>query len=216
VSIDYYKIKLSGAIQTLTNQQMLNECQAGDTTICGFIARDATGKLISITSTFDNLARITTSGFDFEASYRFNLGSGKLDLRVLGNYLKDYIVDTGTTRINYAGDILTFGIPKWGWDFGAAYRAGGSSFLVDARRLGNAKYSIASASQIENNDVAGVWYLGAGIEQKIGVKEGEFTVYARVDNLLDEKPPLFFPAANAGGNFDRIGRYFKFGVRIKM
>lgn len=36
--------------------------------------------------------------------------------------------------------------------------------------------------------------------------------YARIDNMFDEKLPLFFPTANC----DRIGRYFKVGARIKM
>ena len=216
ISLDYYKIKLGGAIQTLTNQQVLNECQGGNTTLCNFIVRDSTDKLISITSTYANLAKITTSGFDLEASYRVNLGASTLDLRVLGNYLKEYVVDTGTTRVDYAGDILTYGIPKWGWDFGATWRNGGTTVNADLRRLGAGKYSIASASTIENNDIKGMWYVGLGVEQTVATGSRELTVYARVDNLLGQKPPLFFPAANAGGNYDRIGRYFKVGARIKM
>jgi outer membrane receptor protein involved in Fe transport len=216
VSLDYYDIKLGDAIQTLTSQQTLNECQAGDTTICNFVARDGAGNLVSVTNVYANLAKITTRGFDLEASYHVKLGRGALDLRVLGNYLKNYIVDLGTSRIDYAGDILTYGIPKWGWDFGVTYRIDGSSLDVDVNRIGAGTYSIASAATIQNNDVSGVWYVGLGAQQAIKTASGELIVYARVENVGDTKPPLFFPTANAGGNYDRIGRYLKFGARIKM
>ena len=216
VSLDYYDIKVADAVQTLTNQQTLNECQNGNTTICNFVSRDPAGNLISVTNVYANLAKITTRGFDLEASYRVKVGTGQLDLHVLGNYLKNYILDLGTSKVDYAGDILTYGIPKWGWDFGATYRIAGTSIDVNVNRIGGGKYSIASAATIQNNDVKGAWYVGLGAQQTIKTKSGDLTIYARADNVLDEKPPLFFPAANAGGNYDRIGRYFKVGARIKM
>lgn len=216
VSLDYYDIKLSDAIQTLSNQQSLNECEAGNTTICSFISRSPTGTLISVTNVYANLARITTRGFDLEASYHLPVGPGTLDLRVLGNYLKNYIIDVGTSKIDYAGDVLTYGIPKWGWDFGVNYKIGATSLDLNVNRIGAAKYSIASAASIENNDIAGAWYVGLGAQQTVGTSAGELTLYVRADNILGEKPPLFFPTANRGGNYDRIGRYFKVGARIKI
>jgi outer membrane receptor protein involved in Fe transport len=216
VSLDYYDIKLADAIQTLSIQQTLNACEGGDTTLCNFVSRGPSGNLISVTNVYANLARITTRGFDMEASYRRQIGPGTLDLRVLGNYLKNFIVDLGSSKVDYAGDISTYGIPKWSWDFGTSYRVDGTSFDVDVNRIGAGKYSIANAATIQNNDVGGVWYLGVGAQQAIKTRSGELTIYARIDNLLNEKPPLFFPTANAGGNYDRIGRYMKVGARMKM
>jgi outer membrane receptor protein involved in Fe transport len=216
VSLDYYDIKLADAIQTLSIQQTLNACEGGDTTFCNFVSRGPSGNLISVTNVYANLARITTRGFDMEASYRRQIGPGTLDLRVLGNYLKNFIVDLGNSKVDYAGDISTYGIPKWSWDFGTSYRVDGTSFDVDVNRIGAGKYSIANAATIQNNDVGGVWYLGVGAQQAIKTRSGELTIYARIDNLLNEKPPLFFPTANAGGNYDRIGRYMKVGARMKM
>lgn len=216
IAFDYYDIKLSDAIQTLSNQQTLNECEGGNTTICNFVSRNSAGTLISVTNVYANLAKITTRGFDLEASYHMNAGPGALDLRVLGNYLKNYVVDLGTSKIDYAGDISTYGIPKWTWDFGVNYKIAGTSVDLDVNRLGAGKYSIANAALIQNNDVPGVWYVGLGVQQAIKSDNRELTVYARIDNMFDEKPPLFFPTANAGGNYDRIGRYFKVGARIKM
>jgi outer membrane receptor protein involved in Fe transport len=216
VSLDYYDIKVSNAIQTLTSQQTLNECQAGNAVICSFISRDSAGNLISVTNPYANLATITTRGFDLEASYNARVGPGALELRVLGNYLKNYIIDQGTSKIDYAGDISTYGIPKWGWDFSANYKVGKTSLDFGANRIGSGKYSIASADTIQNNDVSGIWYFALGVQQRVTAGTSEFTLYARVDNMFDAKPPLFFPTANAGGNYDRIGRYFKVGARVKM
>ena len=215
VSLDYYNINLAKAIQTLTPQQTLDQCHAGNATICGFITRSATGAITSITAPYGNLATITTSGFDLETSYRFDIGSaGKLDLRALANYIKGYAIDLGTGKVNYVGDILSFNIPRLGWDIGATYRNGGTSVSVNGTGLGPAKYSMASAALIQNNDIPGVWYLGAGVEQRIKASWGEWTLYLRADNILDKRAPLFFPTQ--GGSYDRIGPYVKLGARLTM
>jgi len=214
VSLDYYNIKIANAIQTLSVQQTLNECQAGNTQICSFITRDANGALTSVTTPYANIATITTRGFDLEASYRFDLGRGSLELRALGNYLKNYIIDTGTSRIDFAGDLSVYSIPKWGWDLGATYRNRGTSVNVDARRIGSGKYSGASDALIQNNNISGLWYFDAGVEQGIKTSHGELSLYVRAENIFDQKPPVLFPVA--GGNYDRVGPYIKVGARIKM
>jgi outer membrane receptor protein involved in Fe transport len=216
VSLDYYDIDLTSAVQTLTNQQTLNECQAGNATICNFVKRDAAGNLISVTNVFANLAEITTRGFDLEASYHTKMGPGALDLRVLGNYLQNYIVNTGSSKVDYAGDILTYGIPKWGWDISSMYHVGRTVIDFDANYIGAGKYSIASAALIQNNTVDPLWYFGLGIQQTLNVNGGNMDIYVRADNLLDQKPPVQLPTANFGGNYDRIGRYIKLGIRFKM
>jgi outer membrane receptor protein involved in Fe transport len=214
VSFDYYRIKITNSIQTLSVQQTLNECQAGNVTICSFITRDANGVLTSVTTPYANIAKNTTSGFDLETSYQFDVGSGTVDLRALGNYLREYVIDLGTSKIDYAGDISVYSIPKWGWDFGATYRNGGTSLNVDARYVGSGKYSVASAALIENNKIPSVWYFDAGAEQKFKTSYGELTLYIRGENIFDQKPPKLFPVA--GGNYDRVGPYVKVGARIKI
>jgi outer membrane receptor protein involved in Fe transport len=213
ISLDYYDIKVKGAVQTLSAQQTLNECQAGNTTICNFVERNTAGSLVSVTTVFANLANIRTSGFDLETSYHVALGEDAIDLRVMTNYLRHYTVDTGTTKIDYAGDILTYGLPKWSWDFGAAYRHRDTYFNVDAQHTSKSTYSVAALSQIQNNVVEGRWYFNAGVQQTVKSGMGALTLYMRVDNLFDEKPPVLLPAPNFGGNYDRIGRYFKMGAR---
>lgn len=213
LSLDYYRINLSKAIQTLTPQQTLDQCQAGNTAICGFIVRDAAGTIKSITAPYANLATITTSGLDLETSYRFDVGAtGKLDVRALVNYMKEYAIDLGTGKVNYAGDILNYNVPKLGWDVGAKYRFGNTTVSVNATGLGAAKYSVASAALIENNAIPGVWYLGAGVEQRIKTESGVWTLYLRADNILDKKPPMAYPTQ--GGSYDRIGPYVKLGARF--
>jgi outer membrane receptor protein involved in Fe transport len=215
LSLDYYSINLTKAIQTLNAQQTVDQCQAGNASICGFITRDASGALTSIVAPYANLATITTNGLDLESSYRFDLGAaGKLDVRGLANYVKEYAVDLGTGKVNYAGDVLSYNIPKLGWDLGARYRHGDTTVSANASGLGPAKYSIASASLIQNNSLPGAWYLGAGIEQRIKSDRGEWTIYLRADNILNKKPPMAFPTQ--AGSYDRIGTYFKLGARFSM
>ncbi len=215
LSLDYYRINLARAIQTLSAQQTLDQCQAGNATICGFVNRDASGAIKGITAPYANLATITTSGLDLETSYRFDLHSaGKLDLRALVNYIKEYSVNLGTGKVDYAGDVLTYNIPKLGWDIGTKYSIAATTVSVNATGLGRSKYSVASAALIQNNALPGVWYLGAGVEQRVKRGLAEWTFYVRADNILDKKPPVAFPTQ--GGSYDRIGPYVKFGARLSM
>ena len=119
-SADYYKIRLNGAIASFPAQQILDNCyaetQAGAAgTFCGMASLTGTGaatEINSVTVQLLNLASIRTNGVDFEASYRFGLGSSRITTRLFGTYVAHLITDDGLgTPVSYnaAGVIQTKG-----------------------------------------------------------------------------------------------------------
>ncbi|SLJ91255.1 TonB-dependent receptor plug domain-containing protein [Novosphingobium mathurense] len=221
LSVDYFDIKIDGAISQLALQPILNGCQAGDQNLCGFITRDATGKPVSVTSSYFNFQQIRTNGIDIEAAYRADLrrlgiaSGGTLTLRGLANRLGKYDIGNAGVITNALGDINVFTLPRWTLDLSALYERGGTTLGMDASYLGSGNYQNSLIGQLQNNHIEGVWYLNLSAEQEIGWGEGRtFTLYGRIDNLLNREPPFGF--GGGGGNYDRYGRFFKVGVRVRM
>ncbi len=147
LSVDYFHIELKDVIGTLTSQNIINTCFAGNQDVCSLITFAADGKTFtSIAIKQINLARYTFSGIDFEASYGLALGNGRVTLQVNATKAIDVIIDDGLNGpINYAGSIDggavgTYGLsrPKWNGTSMpptvAAASASGRSCAIPARR----------------------------------------------------------------------------------
>ena len=86
-SVDYYNIKMTGAIASLTAQTLVDQCyQQAIATACGVHLDHAAGAASSrpgcrspaSRSSRSTSSSIKTSGIDFEASYRRAIGPGNL------------------------------------------------------------------------------------------------------------------------------------------
>jgi iron complex outermembrane receptor protein len=97
-SVDWYNIVLNGGISSLSAQQVVNFCYAGLTQYCGaFNFAPPAGTTAYVNAQVFNLASIKTSGFDIEASYRFDLPSvpGHFDLRGLATNTHKFVTNQG-------------------------------------------------------------------------------------------------------------------------
>lgn len=119
-SVDFYDIDISGAIASFPAQQILDNCfaetQAGSPgAFCDYVSRTGTGagtEINSVSVQLLNLASLRTRGVDFEATYRFNVGPGRIVSRLYGTYVADLISDDGlgvAPTFNAAGVIQTRG-----------------------------------------------------------------------------------------------------------
>jgi iron complex outermembrane recepter protein len=120
IAVDYYNIKIDGAISTFAPQQLMDGCAsevaAGSAGFnCSFLTRSGTGSstvISEIRTQLLNIAAIKTSGVDFTVSYRFPLGSGEMSARLNGNYTAHLIADDGRGQartFNAAGLITSIG-----------------------------------------------------------------------------------------------------------
>lgn len=107
VSVDYFDIEVTDAIDTIPAQAALDGCIAGGagaSTFCGLIQRDTAGTLwltndapggglAGISEQNANIASLRTSGFDINVTYNFDLADVGLD-------------NFGSMSFDYAGTIL--------------------------------------------------------------------------------------------------------------
>lgn len=215
LSVDYFDIRIKGAIATLSGQDIVTRCANGNTALCNQIVRE-NGLITTVYATFVNLAEYKTRGVDFEASYAFRLSSiaasapGSIRIRALATYVPSLTTDDGISKIQYVGDVgneVPFGTPKWKGAASITYDDKVLSADARLRYVGGGVFN--HLLDIENNKIGSRTYLDLGARVRIE----ELTLFANVNNVFDRGPPL---TTTGQIHYDEIGRYFSAGAKIKF
>lgn len=228
-SVDYFRIDLEGAIDSLSAQTIVNFCFQGRDT-CGFIVQDPANpaRILIRTQPF-NFQRRLVRGFDFEASYRtplnrfFANAEGNLVLRGVATHYVENIVDTGiagtavldSTGVN-GGQATT---PSWIYRFSLSYDSPRGSITATARGVSSGLYvangiecgagacpagrTAAEASAFptyDNNHVSGTFYVDLNTTIRFGEQGGRNgEFFINVTNLFDADP-LLLPETGLAAN----------------
>ncbi len=236
LSVDYYTIKLSGVVSTLSPDQIVRFCFEGNQTFCGGFVLDSPtqgGNFINVQPF--NLASWKTSGFDIEASYRWQrpLGlPGNFTVRALGTHVQEFLVRAGiagVATVDNAG-ANNGATPDWKWLAIQTYDTDTFSLLVQERWFSDGNFgnqyvecqsgcpvSTGNNPTISRNFMPGAFYVDVGGSYKVtrGL-EG----YFKVDNLFNVDP-VPAPQTNTGLDvnpalYDTIGRTYRIGVRLNF
>ena len=164
-SFDWYSIDIHGAIASISAENELAYCFAGQTQFCSLIHRNSAGVLTQIFSVPTNTASETTSGLDIEAGYTHDLWDGNIDLRALANYTDETTIVQNGTRVDNAGSLSAStvgggGQPKFKSTLTATYRWDAFSGTVQTRLIGAAHLVNGwTSATVANNDVpwVGIW-----------------------------------------------------------
>jgi iron complex outermembrane receptor protein len=217
VSLDYYDLKISDAITSLTAAQVLQACEnaGGSGASCANIERplpfsDRTPANFptSIFAGFINAAELQTKGIDIEAAYSVPVSSGSLGFRALANRLIRYASQNSTTdpvvsQAGYFDYTLATGTiqPKWRGSISANYKSdSGLGLFLQGRYVGKLRMGelpglsvVGRQTNVFDHKVTGsVWYFDTNISQTIksGPMGSEVELFANVNNLLNKKPPV--------------------------
>ncbi|MFL9842273.1 TonB-dependent receptor [Sphingomonas sp. ST-64] len=224
LSVDYYDIEIQGAITTLSASNLTLACANGSAAACDRITRDATGTVTEVRSNSQNIAVFETSGFDIEASYVTSMSRianipGTLRIRALATHVRDFVIDTGVSRVDTAGDVgagTGNAIPSWRGTFSVSYQNDSMGLDARVRYVGAGKFnsqldqSVNPTGYLVNNDIGAYAYLDLGAQAKVADR---LTLSLNVNNVLDQKPPL----SPVGPVFyDAIGTYFSFGAKVRF
>lgn len=222
LSLDHFRIKVRDAITTLPASAIISNCATGNQNQCALIAQPADSTLPVVSTISVNAQSFSVSGLDGEANYKFRLAGGEATIRVLANYLAEYEqVVPGAAPLELRGDISS-GLPALQGDLSMQFSRGGTTALLSGIYIGSGSYRKNLSAELQNNHVPHVWYVGATIEQRLGFLCTDCSAYAAVNNLFDQPPPHpGFGIYNniessflTGVPYDRVGRYFKVGVRL--
>lgn len=214
LSLDWYRIELDNLIGTNNTTTIVQANDPAD------VIRDSRGKLVAVYNRYQNLSTLKTSGLDAEFNQTVRTAAGDFRITSVYTHVLDYSRPqvVGGLLVDYAGSNLGPSLPRnkltsrFGWsigDFETAltwYRTGGY----------DQKASVAATavqSRVDSYDQFDLYAGWSGIEG--------LTLYAKVDNVLDETPPhdASFPGIRAPYDFsqyDLRGRYFQVGFDYRF
>jgi outer membrane receptor protein involved in Fe transport len=220
-SIDYYNIKIDDAIQTLSAQQLVNQCFAGDAGLCSLTVRGADGRLTDVNGVALNIATVKISGVDLDASYQTDLAGGKLNLRGIATYLGDYTQQArGVAAVQSAG---TGSFPSWRANLQATYSSGGTTVSIQERFIGAHRRAIPPVT-VDIDHVPEVFYTNLTLRQQIEAGNAKPELFLSINNLFDKDPPPSDTNNITLGTsrvvdpllYDTVGRYVTVGGRIRF
>lgn len=211
-SADYYNIDLSGAIDSLTAQTLVDQCYLqGITAACSAISttggRGVVTPGLAVTSIEikpTNFVGIRTSGIDLEASYRREIGPGNLTLRALASYAFNLRTDNGVTLATDAAGQNTAGLPDWTYRFSAGYEMdNGFSAQAIVRGVSAGVYnnnyivcttscpaSTADRRTINSNTIPGAAFIDVNFAYRFQLSTTKAEVFLVIRNLTDRDPVL--------------------------
>ncbi|MBO9579703.1 MAG: TonB-dependent receptor [Sphingobium sp.] len=240
-AVDYYNIKVKDAIgaqsvdiaQRQCFDTAFNPTLSASSPYCAGIARNTTGALGNVQTTYFNNGRFRTSGLDFQLDWSSQVGPGRLSINSVLNYLLSLKSAELATLplIEYAG---TTGPTQNGLDGGAfrwklfttfGYNWGPVNVSLQWRHLPGVKTE-TSATAPNTTIVGAPSYNLFNLSTGVAVRK-DVSFRFGVDNLFNKAPPLFgvntapLNGALAGGSYnaayyDVNGRSFYAGINVKF
>jgi iron complex outermembrane receptor protein len=240
-SIDYYDIKIANEISTLTAQNEVDLCAAGNQALCSQMLLTSTlpnTNYVRVQSF--NLATVRDKGFDIEAIYRTGLSAlrlpGSVTVRGLATHAISFLTNSGivgtipvqSAGVNLGTGTVSNGLPSWkayvtqGWDTDKVGLTLTERWFSDGvysnefiQCQTNCPVSTVVHTTINNNVMKGAIYLDLGGTYNFS---GNVTAYFKVDNLLNRQPePAPQTSVYYGANpylYDVLGRMYRVGLRM--
>jgi iron complex outermembrane receptor protein len=236
VSVDYFDIKVKDVISTLSIQQEVDLCVAGNQEICSAMVLNSPGNNYVTVQNF-NLASLRAKGVDIETAYRTRLDRiklpGSFTFRALATRNLHFITDSGVVgTIPSEGAGVNLGnTPAWkllatqSWDGLLDNKLGltlterwfsdgvYSNEFIECQT--NCPVSTLIHPTIYSNKMKGATYVDFGGSYQVTKQLG---LYFKIDNLFDRDPE---PAPQANPSFainpalyDVIGRTYRLGLRM--
>lgn len=252
MSVDYWNIGITGAISTPNPADVINACFNNVSLAnpsCGrnFIGRDPlTGQLSGDPRTtpglflgLSNLGQIYTSGFDFAANYRRNIGFGTLTFDFVGTFtttnkfratpasvnrecVNFYSVNCGSIQPDFQfNQRTTLTIDKF--DFTVLWRfINGVQYEPGEPVLFNGPVTALGGQTVNFNRIPSYHYIDLGLRY---AATDRLSVLFSIQNLFNAQPPITGSTAgttafNSGNTYpstyDTLGRRFAVTARFRM
>ncbi len=221
LSVDWWDIKLKGALATPSLNQIIQFCYEGNQAQCANITR-AGGPGTAITRMIQapfNLAVQKTRGIDFEGSYRMALADvfgdvpGDVGLHVNATkYLKNYTNNSLSTPTDTVGENSGGAPPNWTLTSRLDYSLDGLSTSLTARAMSSGTnnnsfivcstacpISTANNRTINDNHMPGYLYFDASLSYRFDVGSSEMETFFNVKNLMNTDPAKIAQTADGFG-----------------
>lgn len=210
-SVDYFNIKLKGAINTISAQTLVTQCyEQANAEACAAITttggRGVTTQGLAITNIElrpTNFVSIQSKGVDIELSYRRPIGAGELSLRALGTRNISLYTDNGIDVPTEAAGQNSGSLPSWTYRFSAGYDIDSWGFQLVGRGVSSGVYdnsyivcstdcpaSTVANRTVNRNDIAGAIYFDLMANRTFEMAGGKFQGFLSIRNVFDTDPVL--------------------------
>jgi len=231
-TLDYYDIKIEGALENLTSQETLDECFRGAISICDNIEHTGTGlyngssQITTVFLPYINLSSFRSKGADLEIGYRTTIGDlpGLFNFRLLVGYLDEQSSQApGAPVLVRTGTVIQFDNPRVRGVLQAAHENGPVSLSLQLRYIGHGYYdnTLVEGLTILGNSIAARTLADVTARYRFGDEE-QYEAFLTINNMFDKEPP-FAPTGSAtnfvqsnSALYDRIGRYYTTGLRFRF
>ncbi|WP_286711837.1 MULTISPECIES: TonB-dependent siderophore receptor [unclassified Sphingomonas] len=240
-SVDYFRIDLAGAIDSISAQETVNRCSDGNAIYCAAITNDPVRSLpgapyLLIRTQPFNFVRKLVRGIDFDAAYRIPLGAAStFTLKGVATRYIENLSDTGiagSVAVNTVGaNGGQASTPTWIFRGSATYETQTFSATVTGRGVSAGKYvangvectsgcpvSTTNFPTYDNNRVSGLFYVDLNLTQTVPFGGNQAQFFVNVTNLFN-RWPLLVPETGMAANTtysDMLGRQFRAGIRISL
>ena len=244
ISVDYWDIDIDDSIVGTSRQNSTDLCYESvglSSRECGLVFRDGSGQLFRVDSEPRNEESLITSGVDLHASYLWDIGNaGTINFEVRWTHLLDKdilrIIDTSTGEIEIDDDNGQVENPTDRGQVQLSYNNGPwrvswlTNILGDVN-TGNEALAEAIADG-ENPDRLAYRTIDTHYISKLNGSytfgsDGQYQIFAGVNNVLDEDPPLIpdniddevdrESSCNSNcSQYDPVGRTFFVGFTMSL
>ncbi len=237
ITLDYYDIEITNAVNQLTAQQVVDNCFRADnldhnSDTCQAIHRFPSGQLDFVDARSLNVASINATGLDLQVDYAIDLGGAlaffgpaSLDLRFIASWAfkNETVAEPGQPGLDCLGffggscsGFNTFIQPDTKYVFGASFITGELFSRFQWRNLSSVSLFPGRSNPIKS--ASAVNYLDLNFDYTFNER---YTVFLGIDNLTDEEPPIlgFSLAGDANVDislYDVLGRRYFGGIRIRL
>lgn len=196
LTVDYYDIKLKGAIASIGADVLLDRCaQTGDALSCAAIVRTPSGFISSINGVLLNTGTIRTRGLDATLNLRGAKGAmGEFGLSLSTNFLFQYDegvpATNGTTTTSYLGyerGSPDQAYPKFKGSGTVDWRMGPVKVAVTGRYVGP-----VTEIQDTTKNLNSRFYTDFQLQLNPSLLDGRFTLTLGMNNAFDVDPPACF------------------------
>jgi len=215
MTLDYFNIAITQAIQREGTQNILNGCYVLDVdSECAKIERDSTFLVNFVDDRNQNIGGTETSGIDLAVAYEHQQPFGKFRHILEGSWLQKYDRVFPTVTIKGAGNYDLIPAPKLKANFTTIWQRKGINAGVNVHYInafkecedGDCSDPNAPAHRIDMNITTDL-FLGYTAKTSAGTT----SLTVGVNNLTDQDPPLIYSSADANSDaatYDYKGRFF--------
>jgi len=222
-SVDWYEIDVTDRVGTLGAQRIVNDCFAGDQTLCSLITRAADGRVERLLNANLNVASALTSGVDIEIRYDmepnfFSSENEQLGFRFLAGYLGENSVQATAGAIS-RDDVGSLQSPEWTAVAMARYNVGNYGISLVGRYFGDTMLDVlwVEGRDVDRNKIASQTTANLVLSYSGETATGATWVTSfNVTNLFDRDGPIIASQNQGGGQQSLNNQFDVYGRRYQL